>query len=112
MTIRVGVGRESLDGGCGRRMKSGPMRSRLRRPRQARRLPEGLWRLSGPQALGKPMFSYPVLPVMYASVNSCLGRVKISFVGENSTNSPSQNKPVRSETRAAWSMLCVTMTIV
>lgn len=38
--------------------------------------------------------NHPILPVIYASVNSCFGFVNMELVSENSTNSPSQNRPV------------------
>src|SRR5690606_3409882 len=51
---------------------------------------------------------HPNLPVMYASVRSSRGVVKSCCVGPYSTNSPMYRKPVKSETRAACCMLCVT----
>ena len=55
---------------------------------------------------------HPNLPVMYASVRSFAGEVKIRSVSSNSISSPRSKKPVKSETRAACCMLCVTMTMV
>ena len=55
---------------------------------------------------------HPNLPVMYASVRSLAGRVKMRSVSPNSTSSPRSKKPVRSETRAACCMLWVTITMV
>src|ERR1035437_229087 len=53
---------------------------------------------------------HPNRPVMYASVRGSRGFVKISAVGENSTMSPCRKNAVKSDTRAACCMLCVTIT--
>ena len=57
-------------------------------------------------------FCHPNLPVMYASVRSSLGRVKIWSVAPNSTSSPMKKNAVWSDARAACCRLCVTMMIV
>ena len=55
---------------------------------------------------------HPNLPVMYASVRSCAGAVKSCSVSPNSMSSPRSKKPVKSDTRAACCMLCVTIAMV
>ena len=54
----------------------------------------------------------PNLPVMNASVRESTGRVKSRSVAASSTSTPSTNRAVRRETRAAWCKLCVTMMMV
>jgi len=76
----------------------------------------GKWRRSGmtEEAI------YPNFPVTYSSVHLSSGAVKIFSVGATSTSLPTRfpasslstlKNAVRSETRAACCMLCVTMTI-
>src|SRR5260370_18200477 len=56
--------------------------------------------------------SHPKRPVIYASVRASPGVVNNCGVGLNSINCPVSRNAVKSLTRAACCMLCVTITIV
>src|SRR5215218_9118996 len=55
---------------------------------------------------------HPNRPVIYASVRESEGVVNSAWVGASSTSSPASMNAVRSDTRAACCILCVTMTTV
>src|SRR3989338_6249736 len=55
---------------------------------------------------------YPNLPVRYSSVLLSCGTVNILAVEPNSIKSPRYKNAVKSDTRAAWAVLCVTTIMV
>src|SRR6185503_20865686 len=57
-------------------------------------------------------FHHPNRPLMNDSVRESFGVVNISDVGPSSTSCPRSRKTVRSATRAACWILCVTITSV